>query len=113
MSKKTGRPPKAIIQEKFLGFFVTNLQHFVIQQKMAEARVNKSDYLRQVALNGYVKARWTAEEREMFKKIVAISSDINELVILAKQEGILSAVVDFTKYRNLVDEIINRLCHDE
>jgi len=33
MAKKPGRPPKIKKQEKFVGFFVTKVQHFVIQQK--------------------------------------------------------------------------------
>jgi hypothetical protein len=82
MSKNNGRPLQATIQEKHIGFYLTHLQYFVVQQKVAEARLNISDYMRQVALNGYVKSRWSAEEREMFKKIVSISNDINELVVL-------------------------------
>jgi hypothetical protein len=68
MNKITGRPKKAIKQEKFLGFFVTNAQHFIIQHRAASALVNMSDYLRQVAIYGHVKSRWTPEERELFKK---------------------------------------------
>lgn len=111
MSKKSGRPPKAIKQEKFLGFFVTNVQFFIIQQKVTEARVNMSDYMRQVAIYGYVKPRWTQEERDMFKKLIGMSNDINQLVVLAKGEGMLSTMLYFTKYRDLIDEIINQHFH--
>ena len=31
MTKKVGRPPKLRKQEKFVGFFVTKVQYFVIQ----------------------------------------------------------------------------------
>gem|GEM_PF-5685499 len=44
MGNRSGRPPKAIKQEKFIGYFVTHAQHFIIRQKAEEARVNISDY---------------------------------------------------------------------
>jgi hypothetical protein len=67
MTKITGRPPKAIKQEKNIGFFVTNEQYTVIQEKAAQAKVNTSDYMRQMAVNGYVKIRWTEEDVSMLK----------------------------------------------
>jgi hypothetical protein len=41
MGNRSGRPPKAIKQEKFIGYFVTHAQHFVIRQKAEEARVKE------------------------------------------------------------------------
>lgn len=109
MSKITGRPKKAIRQEKNIGFFVTHQQYFIIQQKAAMARVNISDYMRQVAIFSQVKARWTAEERDLFKKMVGISNDLHQLVIIGRQEGATSAVLHFQKYRQLIDEVIKQL----
>jgi hypothetical protein len=40
MAKITGRPPKAIKQEKNIGFFVTNEQYATIQEKAEQAKVN-------------------------------------------------------------------------
>jgi hypothetical protein len=111
MYKKKGRPPKAIKQKERINFVVTNVQYFIIRQKVTEARVNISDYMRQMAVYGYVKPRWTQEEREMFKKLIGISNDINQLVVLARQEGMLSTMLHFTKYRDLIDEIINQHFH--
>ena len=109
MSKITGRPKKAIKQEKFLGFFVTHAQHFVIQHRAAKALVNMSDYLRQAAIYGEVKARWTPEEREIFKKMVGISNDLHQLVIIGQQEGATSAVLHFQQYRQMIDDVIKQL----
>jgi hypothetical protein len=69
MSTIRGRPKKARKQEKFVGYWVTMAQYFIIQQKAAKAHVNISDYMRQTAVYGYVKARWTLEERQMVKTI--------------------------------------------
>ncbi|HXB08068.1 MAG TPA: hypothetical protein VNW04_13150 [Puia sp.] len=112
MAKSKGRPPKARKQEKNIGFFVTRLQYFVIQQKAAKAGVNISDYMRQVAVNGQVKARWTKEEWEMVKGLIGISADIHSLVEIAGKQGATQAVLFFARYRDVMDFIINTLCHD-
>jgi len=113
MSKITGRPPKAVRQEKNIGFFVTRVQYFIIQQKAIQAGVNMSDYMRQLAIHGQVKTRWKPEEREIFKKMVGMSNDVHQLVKIAREEGALTAILHFEKYRNLIDGMINRLSHDQ
>jgi|GEM_PF-1139845 hypothetical protein len=112
MTKITGRPPKAIKQEKFIGYFVTNAQHAIIQEKAVQAKVNISDYMRQMAVNGYVKIRWTEEDVALLKQLVAFSNDLNELVDIAEREGVLSAMLLFGKYRDRIDKLIKHLQHD-
>ena len=112
MSAITGRPKKARKQEKFIGYFVTMAQYFIIRQKAAKAHVNISDYMRQTAVFGYVKARWTPEERQMIKKLIEMSGDIHRLVELAGTEGAAGTALFFSNYRNAIDEIIKKLCHD-
>ena len=111
--KITGRPKKAIRQEKNIGFFVTHQQYFIIQQKASKAGVNLSDYLRQTAVFGEVRTRWTEEERELFKGLVSISNDIHQLVELSRKEGVLSATLFFEQYRDKVDQIIKKIQHDQ
>lgn len=113
MGNRTGRPPKAIKQEKFIGYFVTHAQHFIIRQKAEEARVNISDYMRQMAIYGYVKPRWSEEEREWFKKLVGMSNDLHRLVEIAEKEGALTAMLHFAGYRDLIDAAIKQLTHDQ
>jgi len=106
MTKKVGRPKKERRQEKHIGFYVTTRQYFVIQQKAAKARVNMSDYMRQAGVNAYVKEKWTEEEREQVRRIVAQSADIHQLVEIAGKEGALQAVLIFTKYREVLDSTL-------
>ena len=61
MGKITGRPKKKVTRDKIVGFAVTQAQYFVIQQKATQAGVNISDYMRQVAVFGLVRSRWTFE----------------------------------------------------
>jgi hypothetical protein len=109
MTKITGRPPKAIKQEKNIGFFVTNEQYAVIQEKAEQAKVNISDYMRQMAVNGYVKIRWTEEDVAMLKQLVALSNDLHAVAGIAEREGVLSAMLFFGKYRDTIDGVIKKL----
>jgi hypothetical protein len=109
MTKITGRPPKAIKQEKFIGFFVTNDQHAIIQEKAEQAKVNISDYMRQMAVNGCVKIRWTEEDVAMLKELVQLSNELHALAGIAKGEGVLSAMLFFGKYRDKIDGVIKKL----
>jgi len=113
MTKITGRPPKAVKQEKFIGFFVTRTQHVIIQHKASQAQANISDYMRQMAIYGKVTPRWKPEDREQFKKLVAIANDIHELVKTARQDGLLHAMVLFEKYRGIIDEVLKHFHHDQ
>lgn len=113
MTKITGRPPKAVKQEKNIGFFVTLVQYAIIQHKATQAGVNISDYMRQMAIYGKVTPRWQPEERDQFKKLVAIANDIHEMVKVAKQEGLLHAMTHFEEYRSVMDEVIKYFRHDK
>jgi hypothetical protein len=70
-------------------------------------------FMRQLSINGQVKPRWTAEERELFKGLVRISNDIHKLRETAREEGVLSCMLHFEKYRDHIDYVIERLTRDE
>ena len=74
--------------------------------------MNISDYMRQVAVNSEVKAKWTQDEREAVKKLISMSIDLHTLVTIAQAQGQPTAEESFRKYRDITDEIINKLCHD-
>ncbi len=98
MADIKGRPKKAVIQEKNIGFYLTWKQYAIVQKKAEAAHVNISDYMRKVALNAYVKAKWTAEEREMVKSLIGLSAGIHQLAMIAKDQGVASAEQLFLKY---------------
>ena len=112
MTKITGRPPKALKQEKFIGYFVTHEQHAIIQEKAALAKVNISDYMRQMALHGYVKVRWTAEDVANLKQLVELSNELHSVAGIAEREGVLRAMLFFGKYRDKLDALIKKLRYD-
>ena len=96
-------------QEKNIGFFVTNEQYAVIQEKAALAKVNISDYMRQVAVNGRVKIRWTEEDVANMKQLIGLSNDLHVMATLAQKEGIMHAMTAFETYRNQIDTLIKKL----
>jgi hypothetical protein len=109
MANRTGRRPKAVRQEKNIGLFVTNEQYAVICEKAAQARVNLSDYMRQAAVSGIVKIRWTEEEVGWLKRLVELSNDLHAVVGIAEKEGMVSAMLFFAKYRDQIDAVIKKL----
>ena len=117
MGEKRGRPKKDIPRrEKNIGFFVTNDQYAIIQGKAAEAMENLSGYMRQVAMAGEVRARWTAEERDMVRKLIGMSADLHRLAEGSRDAGALGAsgagAEFFTQLGDKLDIIIKHLCHD-
>ena len=112
MSKKKGRPKKAVRQERNIGFFLTHAQFAIVERKMELARVNISDYMRQVAVQGEVRAKWTPEERELVRKLVGMSVDLHGLMVVAQEQGVALAVESFRAYRDIIDEVIKKLCDE-
>ena len=112
MSEKRGRPKKAIARrEKNIGFYVTDDQYSLIQRKAERAMVNVSDYMRQVAIMGEVRARWTAEERDMVRKLVGMSGDLHRMAEGASEQAAFGPEF-FQRLRDELDLIIKHLCHD-
>ena len=124
MSEKRGRPKKAIARrEKNIGFYVTDDQYSLIQRKAERAMVNVSDYMRQVAIMGEVRARWTAEERDMVRKLVGMSGDLHRMAEDSSSSSGASSPVSavgisgvgaefFQRLRDELDNLIKLLCHD-
>ena len=112
MTKITGRPKKAIVQEKFIGYYVTRAQYFVILQKAKKAGVTISDYMRQVAIEKQIKPRWTEEERLMIRQLVGMSGELHQLVEKTPKDGAVQTVLYLTRLRDGMDELIKKLRDD-
>jgi hypothetical protein len=109
MADIKGRPKKAVIQEKFIGFYLTWKQYAIVQKKAEAGHVSISDYMRQVALNAYVKERWTPQQQEWIRKMISISNDIHQLMLIAREKGAAETEQVFLKYRDIIDEIIEKV----
>ena len=65
-------------------------------------------YIRQMAINGKITPRMNEEERQFVRQLVGMANNLNQLTKKAHQEGLLTAVLMFEKYRNLVDELLKK-----
>jgi hypothetical protein len=63
----------------------------------------------EMALNGSIVARTSEEERHFIRQLIGISNNLNQLTKKAHQEGLLTAVMHFEKYRNKIDELLEQL----
>ncbi len=62
-----------------------------------------------MALEGKVIARTYEEERYFYRQLSGVSENLNQLTKNAHQEGILTAVFLFEKYRDRLDESLKKL----
>jgi hypothetical protein len=67
--------------------------------------------MRQVALNAYVKERWTPEQQEVARKLVGIAADIHLLMLSAREKKAEELEQMFLRYRNIIDEAIEFTRH--
>ncbi len=62
-----------------------------------------------MALEGKVIARMNEEERHFYRQLSGMSDNFNQLTKKGHQEGLLTAVMLFEKYRNIIDELLEQL----
>ncbi|HEY4288676.1 MAG TPA: hypothetical protein VGN00_16340 [Puia sp.] len=111
MADIKGRPRKAIIQEKNIGFYLTWKQYAIVQKKAKEAKLTISDYMRQVALNAKVIERWTPKQQEGARRVIGVAADIHQLMLNSKEMTADELEQMFQKYRDILDEAIEILRH--
>jgi hypothetical protein len=104
-----GRPRKIIKRESATGVRFTKVEYFVIKQKALKAGMRVTNYIREMALNGSVITRTSEEERHFIRQLIGISNNLNQLTKKAHQEGLLTAIMHFEKYRNAIDELLEQL----
>ena len=104
-----GRPKQNIKRESATGIRFTKAEYFIIQQKASGAGMKITTYIREMALNGKITAAINEEERQFVRQLIGISNNLNQLTKKGHQEGLLTAVMLFEKYRNMIDEILEKL----
>lgn len=113
MKKTPGRPKKVVKRELTSGIRLTKSEAFIIREKAQKSGLSFTNYMRKMAINGEARARFTEEERHFARALIGVSNNLNQLVKLGHQEGLLSATLHFQKYRDQVDELLTRLRNDK
>ena len=107
--KRGGRPRQEVKRESVTGIRFTKDEYSTLKEKADKAGMGITTYIRQVALKGKVIARMSEEERHFYRQISGMSENFNQLTKKAHQEGILTAVMLFEKYRDGLDESLEKL----
>ena len=104
-----GRPKKPIKRDIVKGIRFTKSEFFVVKEKAAKAGIGISSFIRQMAINGKIKPLLDEEERQFVRQLVGIANNLNQLTKKGHQEGCLTAVLMFEKYKNSIDELLEKL----
>jgi hypothetical protein len=104
-----GRPKKHVKREIIKGVRFTKVEYYVVKQKASKSGMNITLYIRQMALQGKIISRLNEEERQFVRQLIGIANNINQLTKKGHQEGFLTAVLMFEKYRKLMDELLGKL----
>jgi len=106
---KGGRPKKASTRKIVKGIRYTTVEYFVVKQKAARAGMAISIYIRQMSMTGKLTARLNEEERQFVRQLIGMANNLNQLTKKGHQEGFITAVLMFEKYKNLMDELLEKL----
>jgi hypothetical protein len=104
-----GRPKKATLRDKFVGVRFTLDEYEAVKKKAAEARLALSDLLRQAALKAIITSHLSAEEMSYVRQLTGMANNLNQMAHKGHAEGILSALAEFSKYREKIDALILKL----
>lgn len=105
---KGGRPRKQVARI-VTSLRLTKEERNIIKSKATKAGMCITAYIRQMAINGKVIARMSEEERQIARGLVGISNNFNQIAKKANQGQMLSAVLEFENYRNIIDEHLEKL----
>ena len=85
------------------------MEYYVIKQKAAKAGIGISLFIRQMAINGKIQPLMNEEERLFVRQLVGMANNLNQLTKKGHQEGLLTAILMFEKYKNSIDELLEKM----
>ena len=103
-----GRPKKPVKRDIVKGIRFTKSEYYVVKQKAAKAGIGISLFIRQMAINGKIKPLLNEEERQFVRQLIGMANNINQLTKKGHQEGLLTAILMFEKYKKSIDELLER-----
>lgn len=113
-SKKAGgRPVKAIKKDVVIRLRVDKQELLVLRHKAKQAGQNLSDYIRRAAIYGTVRARVTQEQMDMIRKLVGVSTNLNQLAREFNRAAMAKTAAAVQDFGNKVDELLKFLKGDK
>jgi hypothetical protein len=109
MKKSAGK----LKREHSMGLWLTTPEKFIIDNKSRNTGLSTSSYVRKMAIEGNVNARFTDEELEMVKQLIGMSNELHQVVMLSREGNLLTAMLHFELYRDKFDQVFNKLVYDK
>ena len=106
---KGGRPKKLVKREVTKGIRFTKAEYFIVKQHASKSGLKITAYIRQIALQGKIISKLNEEERQFVRQLIGMANNLNQLTKKGHQEGFMTAVLMFEKYKNLIDELLEKL----
>ena len=106
---KGGRPKKMVRREITKGIRFTKAEYYIVKQKASKAGTKISFFIREMALRGKIISKLNEEERLFVRQLIGMANNLNQLTKKGHQEGLLTAVLMFEKYKNIIDELLEKL----
>ncbi len=108
-TRHKGGRPRTQVSRTVTSLRLTKAEKYIIKNKAGKAGRCITAYIRQMAIHGKVTARISEEEGQFVRELVGISNNLNQLAKKANTGQYLSAILEFEKYRNIIDELLEKL----
>ena len=109
IKQKNGRPKKAVKKEIIRSIRFSKTEYFIFKQHASRSGLKITDYIRQMALHGKIIARLNEEERQFVRQLMGMANNLNQLTKMGHQQGFITAVLMFEKYKYLMGELLEKL----
>ena len=103
-----GRPKIPVKRDIVKGIRFTKVEYYVIKEKAAKAGIGISLFIREMALHGKIQPLMNEEERQFVRQLTGMANNLNQLTKKGHQEGLLTAILMFEKYKNLIEEMLDK-----
>jgi predicted DNA binding CopG/RHH family protein len=107
--KKPGRPVQNARKDIRAAVRFARADYTIIEQKAGKAGLKISEFIRQSSMNVSIKSRLTPEEMQLVRKLVGMSTNMNQVARTCHREGLFEAMVYFENYRNAMDSLLQKL----
>src|ERR1700761_4606011 len=110
---KGGAPKKRVRRELVIRIRMTATERFQIDSKAKAAGLRSSSWIRAAAKSAKIVPRLTVEERRIIWMLAELANNLNQLVKLAHQRGLLTVVRDCNNIIKEIDTVIKHLNNDD
>jgi len=110
---KGGAPKKRVKRELIIRIRMTATERFQIDTKAKAAGIRSSSWIRAAAKSARIVPRLTADERKILWMLAELANNLNQLIKLAHQLGLLTVVRDCSKILNGIDTLLKHLNNND